>query len=167
MKYYIIAVSFLFLISAAALAAKEPNMKTDTSKPINVIRAEQERAQKGPAEYFTGDVKIDSPFGPDEPSHIFGASVTFEPGARTAWHVHPLGQLLVVTDGKGFVQRWGETAQEIQSGDLVWIPAHTKHWHGASPDTAMTHIAVQEQLDGSAVEWQEKVSDEQYGAKHE
>jgi len=142
-------------------------MSADESKSIQVIRATGETAQEGPDEWFTGDVKIQSPFGPDDHSRIFGAGVTFEPGARTAWHTHPLGQLLIVTAGAGYVQRWADTAQEIRQGDIVWIPRHTKHWYGASPTASMTHIAIQEVLDGSAVDWMEKVGDEQYGSESE
>ena len=142
-------------------------MSTDKSKTISVIHGNPETEQSGPEEWFTGAVKLNTPFGPDEPSSIFGASVTFEAGARTAWHTHPLGQLLVVTAGSGFVQKEGDAAQPIRQGDIVWIPAHIKHWHGAAPDTAMTHIAIQEQLDGKGVEWMEKVTDKQYGGDNE
>jgi quercetin dioxygenase-like cupin family protein len=116
----------------------------------------------GPAEYFTGTVRIDPLFEASQPARVRGASVTFEPGARTAWHTHPLGQTLIVTSGLGFAQRWGGAIEEIRPGDVVWFPPGEKHWHGARPDTAMTHIAVQEALDGKAVDWLEQVSDEQY-----
>jgi quercetin dioxygenase-like cupin family protein len=103
-------------------------------------------------------------FNPPEPARAFGAAVTFEPGARTAWHAHPLGQTLIVTAGSGRVQRWGGPVEEIRPGDLVWIPPGVKHWHGAAPSTAMTHIAIQEQLDSKAADWMEKVDDDQYEA---
>lgn len=117
----------------------------------------------GPEEWFTGTVRIDPLFAADENARASAGQVTFEPGARTAWHTHPLGQRLIVTSGFGYVQTWGEPAREIRAGDVVCIPAGEKHWHGASASTAMTHIAVQEALEGSVVEWLEKVSDEQYG----
>jgi quercetin dioxygenase-like cupin family protein len=117
---------------------------------------------KGPADWFTGTVRIDPLFQAPEPARAAGASVTFEPGARTAWHTHPLGQTLIVTAGCGRAQRWNGPIEEIHPGDVVWIPAGEKHWHGASPTTAMTHIAIQERLDGQAVEWLEKVTDAQY-----
>jgi len=117
---------------------------------------------KGPAEWFTGTVRIDPLFQMPEPARARGASVTFEPGARTAWHSHPLGQILIVTSGCGWVQAGGGPKKEIRPGDVVWIQPNEKHWHGATPATAMTHIAIQEALDGKVVEWMEKVSDEQY-----
>ena len=120
---------------------------------------------KGSAEYFTGAVRIDPLFQAPEPARVLGVSVTFEPGARTAWHTHPLGQTLIVTFGCGWVQSEGRPKEEIRPGDVVWCPPGEKHWHGAAPTTAMTHIAVQEQLDGKTVDWKEKVGDEQYGAQ--
>ena len=119
---------------------------------------------KGPAEYFTGTVRVDPLFQAPAPARVSGASVTFEPGARTAWHTHPLGQTLIVTVGCGRVQREGGPVEEIRPGDVIWFPPGEKHWHGASPTSAMTHTAIQEQLDGKAVDWLEKVSDQQYGA---
>jgi quercetin dioxygenase-like cupin family protein len=118
----------------------------------------------GPAEYFTGAVRIDPQFEAPAPARVRGASVTFEPGARTAWHTHPLGQTLIVTSGCGLAQRWGGPLEEIRPGDVVWFAPGEKHWHGAAPATAMTHIAIQEELDGKVVDWMEQVSDEQYGA---
>ena len=118
----------------------------------------------GQAEYFTGTVRIDPLFQPDEPARILGASVTFEPGARTAWHTHPLGQILIVTAGYCMVQRWDGLIEEIRPGDVIWIPPGEKHWHGATVTTAMTHIAIVEQLEGKSADWMEKVSDEQYQA---
>ena len=117
---------------------------------------------KGPADWFTGTVRIDPLFDAPEPARVSGARVTFEPGARTAWHTHPLGQTLIVTAGFGRAQRSGGPVEEIRPGDVVWFPAGEKHWHGASPTTALTHIAIQEQLDGKVVDWMEHVTDEQY-----
>jgi quercetin dioxygenase-like cupin family protein len=119
---------------------------------------------KGPAEYFTGDVRVDPLFQAPAPARALGAAVTFEPGARTAWHAHPLGQTLIVTAGRRLVQRWGGPIEEIRPGDVVWIPPGERHWHGATATTAMTHIAIVEQLDGKTVDWMEKVSDQQYQA---
>jgi quercetin dioxygenase-like cupin family protein len=120
---------------------------------------------KGPAEYFTGTVRIDPLFDPPAPARTFGANVTFEPGARTAWHTHPLGQTLIETAGCGFAQHWGGRVEEIRPGDVVWFPPGEKHWHGATATTAMTHIAIVEQLEGKGADWLEKVTDEQYQAR--
>ncbi len=117
---------------------------------------------KGPEEYFTGNVRIDAPFKGIDPSRVNGAIVTFEPGARTAWHTHPLGQTLVVTAGRGWTQLEGGPVQEINAGDIISFPPNVRHWHGATPTTGMTHIAIHEALDGKMVDWFEKVSDEQY-----
>ena len=116
----------------------------------------------GPADYFTGTVRVDAPFKGTEEARVSGATVTFEPGARTAWHTHPLGQTLIVTAGSGLVQALGQPVRSIKPGDTVWIPPHVKHWHGATATTAMTHIAIAEVLDGKVVDWMEQVSDEQY-----
>ena len=121
-------------------------------------------SDKGPAESFTGNVRVDPLFQAPAPARALGASVTFEPGARTAWHAHPLGQTLIVTAGRGLVQRWRGPVEEIRPGDVVWIPPGERHWHGATVTTAMTHIAIVEQLDGKTVDWMEKVNDEQYQA---
>jgi quercetin dioxygenase-like cupin family protein len=129
---------------------------------MEIKRSGSQPSAQGPAEHFTGRVRIDPLFQSPAPARGFGASVTFEPGARTAWHTHPLGQTLIVTAGFGFVQSWGGPIEAIRPGDVVWCPPGEKHWHGASPTTAMTHIALVEQLDGKAVEWMEKVSDEEY-----
>ena len=129
---------------------------------MNVRRCGSQRSAIGPAEYFTGTVRIDLLFEAPDPARARGASVTFEPGARSAWHTHPLGQTLIVTSGCGWVQSEGGPKMAIRPGDVVWCPPKEKHWHGATPTTAMTHIAIQEQLDGKVVEWMEKVSDEQY-----
>ena len=131
---------------------------------IVVTRSGAQTSRQGPAENFTGSVRVDQPFQASAPGRVSGARVTFEPGARTAWHSHPLGQTLIVTSGVGRVQRWGDAIDEIRTGDVVWIPPGQKHWHGASPTTAMTHIAIVERLDGKSVDWMEKVSDEQYRA---
>jgi quercetin dioxygenase-like cupin family protein len=131
---------------------------------MNVRRCGSQPSGKGPAEYFIGSVRIDPRFEAPEPARVRGASVTFEPGARTAWHTHPLGQTLIVTSGCGWVQSEGSSKAEVRSGDVIWCPQNEKHWHGATPTTAMTHIAIQEQLDGKVVEWMETVSDEQYQA---
>ena len=129
---------------------------------MDIKRIGSQPSGKGPPDWFTGTVRIDPLFDRAEPARVGGASVTFEPGARTAWHTHPLGQTLIVTAGAGRAQRWGGPIEEIRPGDVVWFPPGEKHWHGATPTTAMTHIAVQEKLNGSPVEWMEKVSDEQY-----
>lgn len=128
-----------------------------------IFKAGSQASMVGPADWFTGTVRIDPMFATDENARASAGHVTFEPGARTAWHTHPLGQRLIVTSGFGYVQTWGEPAREIRAGDVVCIPADEKHWHGASATTAMTHIAIQEAKDGSVVEWLEKVTDEQYG----
>ncbi len=117
---------------------------------------------KGPADWFTGTVRVDPLFTAPDPARVGGAHVTFEPGARTAWHTHPLGQTLVVTSGCGRAQSWGQPIQELRPGDVVWFAPGEKHWHGAAPANAMTHIAIQERLDGKTVDWLEHVSDEQY-----
>jgi len=121
-------------------------------------------SRKGPAEYFTGTVRVDPLFEAPEPARVVGANVTFEPGARTAWHTHPLGQTLIVTSGCGRAQRWDGPIEEIKPGDVVWFAPGERHWHGTAPGTAMTHIAIQEMLDGKTVDWMEQVSDEQYQA---
>ena len=131
---------------------------------MDIKRSGSQPSRKGPAEYFTGTVRIDPLFDVHDPARAFGASVTFEPGARTAWHTHPLGQTLIVTAGCGWAQRWGGPVEPIRPGDVVWFAPGEKHWHGATPATAMTHIAIQEQLEGKAVEWMEQVSAEQYQA---
>ena len=130
---------------------------------VELKRAGSQPSSTGAAQWFTGTVRIDPLFQAPDPARVAGASVTFEPGARTAWHTHPLGQTLIVTSGSGRAQRWGGPIEEIRPGDVVWFAPGEKHWHGAGPTTAMTHTAIQERLDGKAVEWLEKVSDEQYG----
>ena len=130
---------------------------------MQIKRPGSQPSARGPSDWFTGTVRIDPLFDAPDPARVSGASVTFEPGARTAWHIHPLGQTLIITAGCGWAQRWGGTREEIKPGDVVWIPPNEKHWHGATATTAMTHIAIQEKLNGSPVQWMEKVTDEQYG----
>src|SRR5881227_2272569 len=128
---------------------------------MQITRSGSQASNKGPVDWFSGTVRIDPLFQAPTPARVAGAAVTFEPGARTAWHTHPLGQTLIVIAGAGRVQREGGPVEEIRPGDVVWFEPGEKHWHGASPTTAMTHIAIQEALDGKAVDWMEKVSDEQ------
>jgi quercetin dioxygenase-like cupin family protein len=130
---------------------------------MEIIRAGTRPSGQGPADWFTGTVRIDPLMNSFDPARVQGASVTFEPGARTAWHTHPLGQTIIVTSGIGRAQRWGGPVEEIRPGDVVWFAPGEKHWHGASPAVAMTHIAVQEVQDGRAVDWLEQVSDADYG----
>lgn len=129
---------------------------------MEVRRSGSQPSSKGPEKYFTGVVRIDPLFEAPEPGRVRVVSVTFEPGARTAWHTHPLGQILIVTAGCGLVRRWEGSIEEIRPGDVVWIPPGEKHWHGATPTTAMTHIAIQEALDGKTADWMEPVTEEQY-----
>lgn len=129
---------------------------------MEIKRSGSQPARKGPADWFTGAVRIDPLHEADAPARVACVSVTFEPGARTAWHTHPLGQTLIVTAGGGRAQRWGGPIEELHPGDVVWFPPGEKHWHGAGATTAMTHIAIQEVLDDKAVDWMEPVSDEQY-----
>ena len=131
---------------------------------MEIRRIGSEPSGKGPTDYFTGQVRVDRLFEAPDPARVVGASVTFEPGARTAWHTHPLGQTLIVSFGSGRAQRWGGPIEEIRPGDVIWFAPGEKHWHGASPTTAVTHIAIQERLNGKTVDWMEQVSDEQYGA---
>jgi quercetin dioxygenase-like cupin family protein len=160
--------SLLALTSAvAALAAKSAvaQILTQTnarSRIMNIKRSGSEPSAKGPADYFTGSVRVDTLFRPQEPARTSGAYVTFEPGARTAWHTHPLGQTLIITAGFGWVQRDGGPIEEVRPGDVVWFPPGEKHWHGATSTNAMTHIAITETLEGKNVDWLEKVSDDQY-----
>ncbi len=130
---------------------------------MEIKRVGSQPSAKGPAEWFAGTVRIDPLFGPPDPARAGGALVTFEPGARTAWHTHPLGQTLIVTSGCGWVQRDGGPVEEIRPGDVIWFAPGEKHWHGATATTAMSHIAVQEKLNGSPVDWLEQVTDAQYG----
>lgn len=160
MKLPVIVAMSLFVPAAAQT---EPRKAALGGAPaLRIIRGGAQASAKGPAENFTGSVRVDPLFQPSAPSRTAGAYVTFEPGARSAWHTHPLGQTLVVTAGVGRVQAWGGPVEELRPGDVVWTPPGQKHWHGASPTTAMTHLAIQEQLDGKSVEWLEKVTDAQY-----
>lgn len=145
------------LLAAAALVSA-----TAKVTPMDIKRSGSQPSEKGPSEYFTGVVRIDARFSGSAPARVGGATVTFEPGARTAWHSHPLGQTLIVTFGCGLAQRQGGEIEEIRPGDIVWFGPGEKHWHGATSTSAMTHIAIAESLDGKAVDWMEKVSDEQY-----
>lgn len=134
------------------------------SQAIRIARRGSQPSRQGPVENFTGSVRVDPLFQANAPARASGSLVTFEPGARTAWHTHPLGQILIVTTGTGRVQRWGDPVDEIRQGDVVWIPPDQKHWHGAASHNSMAHISISEALDGKAVEWMEKVTDAQYGA---
>ena len=131
---------------------------------MKITRNASQASRKGPEEYFTGSVRIDQPFQGNAPARVGGAFVTFEPGARTAWHTHPLGQTLIVTSGCGWVEVENGSKEEIRPGDVIWFPAGEKHWHGATANSPMTHVAIAESLDGKAVDWMEQVSDEQYGS---
>ena len=162
--------AFLFLVAAGTMhgqnLAAVPDVAPASSLPdlhtIKITRSGSQRITEGAGGHFTGTVHIEPLFDPIKPSRTVGASVTFEPGARTVWHTHPLGQTLIVTAGVGWVQQWGGPVEEIRKGDVVWIPAGTKHWHGATPTTSMKHTAITEELDGNAVTWMEKVSGEEY-----
>ncbi|GKX54650.1 germin subfamily 1 member 15 [Leminorella grimontii] len=146
------------LISTMAIGASSC---TEIDK-VKIARSGSQASVSGPDSWFSGNVRIDAPFQATEPARVGGATVTFEPQARTAWHTHPLGQTLIVTQGRGWIQEWGKAVREINAGDIIWIPEGVKHWHGATAETGMTHIAIAESLNGSAVEWLEKVDDKQY-----
>jgi len=162
MKLLTATVTSLSLLASAATEANAQTAPTEASQAISVTRVGAQPSAKGPAENFTGTVRVDSRFQGSAPARVGGGIVTFEPGARTAWHTHPLGQTLIVTAGAGLVQHWDGPVQEIKPGDVVWIPPGVKHWHGATPTTGMSHIAIAEAFDGKAVDWLEKVTDEQY-----
>ncbi|ACT13940.1 MULTISPECIES: cupin domain-containing protein [Pectobacterium] len=153
----------LLAASAVMLSILAPAVIAGMEEKLKITRSGSLPSQPGPESYFSGNVRIDAPFQSTAPARVGGATVTFEPGAHTAWHTHPLGQTLIVTQGRGWLQEWGGEVQEINQGDIVWIPEGIKHWHGATAQTAMTHIAIAESLNGSPVDWLEKVSDEQYG----
>jgi 4-carboxymuconolactone decarboxylase len=149
--------------AGGAAAADAPRIATvQSSQTIKITRSGSQQSSEGSTEHFTGSARIDPLFSANTPSHTSGGSVTFERGARTAWHSHPLGQTLIVTAGRGWVQQWGGQIEEIRQGDVVSIPPGVKHWHGATANTSVTHIAIQESLNGNTVEWMERVSDEQY-----
>jgi quercetin dioxygenase-like cupin family protein len=147
-------------VKGATAAVRDPDKEPQMD--IDIKRNGSRPSQKGSSDWFTGNVRVDPVFQAPDPGRVGAGQVTFEPGARTAWHTHPLGQTLIVTSGLGWVQREGGPIEEVRPGDVVWFPPGLKHWHGASPTTAMTHIAVQETLGGRNVDWMEKVSDEQY-----
>lgn len=159
--YFMLAASGAFgqAVSASGGSQAAP---VQNSQTIRIARSESLQSSKASAQHFTGSVQVQELFPAHDPSRTSGGKVTFEPGGRSAWHTHPLGQILIVTDGTGWIQQWGGPIEEIRKGDVIWIPAGVKHWHGATPTTAMTHIAIQEALNGKAVEWMEKVTDEQY-----
>jgi len=146
------------------LEARAPTPAERRKGTMEIQRSGSQPSGRGPAEWFSGDVRVDPLFQAPDPARLVAASVTFEPGARTAWHTHPLGQILIITAGLGWVQSWGGAVEEVRPGDVVWFPPGEKHWHGATPTTAMTHIAVLEALDGKTADWMEQVSDEQYRA---
>jgi quercetin dioxygenase-like cupin family protein len=153
------------LVRAGAAAAQAPILRIQArNETMQITRAGSQASRPGPREYFTGSVRVDPLSQAREPSRVSASYVTFEPAARTAWHTHPLGQTLIITSGLGWVQREGGPIEEVRPGDVVWFPPSLKHWHGASPATAMTHIAITETLDGNNVDWMEKVSDEQYSS---
>jgi quercetin dioxygenase-like cupin family protein len=172
MKLLAVTVATLVLLSSMstqanqALAPSSPSAAAapaaDSARTVVIQRAGSQPSASGPETNFTGSVRVDGRFEASNPARVGGATVTFEPGARTAWHTHPLGQTLIVTAGVGWVEHWGGPVQEIRPGDVVWIPPGVKHWHGAMPTSGMTHIAISERLDGKSVDWMEKVSDEQY-----
>jgi quercetin dioxygenase-like cupin family protein len=152
-----------FIVQNTSKSMQDPLQGNESSQTqLEIKRSGSQPSTKGSEEYFTGTVRIDPLFQTKDPARAVGASVTFEPNARTAWHTHPLGQTLIVMAGCGLVQIWDGPVEKICPGDVVWIPPGEKHWHGATPTTAMTHIAIQEQLNGKVVDWMEKVSDEQY-----
>jgi quercetin dioxygenase-like cupin family protein len=154
--------SLVAAATAGAAAQQSPAPATRSNGTMEIKRNGSQPSRKGPAEYFTGAVRVDPLFQAPEPARAGGGHVTFEPGARTAWHTHPLGQTLIITSGCGWVQREGGPIEEVRPGDVVWFPPSLRHWHGATPTTAMTHIAIAESLGGKNVDWREKVSDEQY-----
>jgi 4-carboxymuconolactone decarboxylase len=170
MKLVATLVTALSLLTAGVASAQAGGAAADAprtttargSQTIKITRSGSQQSSEGPVEHFTGSARIDSLVSANTPSHTAGGRITFEPGARTAWHSHPLGQTLIITAGRGWVQQWGHQVEEIEQGDVVWVPPGQKHWHGATASTSMTHIAIQESLNGKTVEWMEKVSDEQY-----
>ena len=162
MKHYTATLASLSMLATAPLGFAQAQAPAGDAHTVKITRAGSQPSAKGSAEYFTGTVRVDPMFPATAPSRVSGGHVTFEPGARSAWHTHPVGQTLVITSGLGWVQQWGGPKQEVRAGDVVWFPPGIKHWHGASAATAMTHIAIQETVDGRNVNWLEQVSDEQY-----
>jgi quercetin dioxygenase-like cupin family protein len=148
--------------SALTLSLLAGEVQASETSRVTVTPNGSQPSAKGPSDWFTGTVRVDAPFKGSDAARISGATVTFEPGARTAWHTHPLGQTLIVTAGSGFVQEWGQPVRVIRPGDTVWIAPDVKHWHGAAPTTAMTHIAIAEVLDGKVVDWMEQVGASEY-----
>ena len=175
MKLLAATIMSLFLFASAFAQTNQPGTASGSGAPstassgdsqtIRITRSGSQPSAKGSVEYFTGAVRIDSRFQGSNPARVGGGIVTFEPGARTAWHTHPLGQTLIVTAGAGLIQQWGGPIQEMKQGDVVWIPPGVKHWHGATATTGMSHIAIAEALEGKAAHWMEKVGDEQYNGK--
>jgi quercetin dioxygenase-like cupin family protein len=164
MTYTAMLLSLSLLVSAGAVAGQVLAAEADKTSQT-IFRAGSQGSSNGPAEFFTGNVRVDRLFPVNATAHLAGAYVTFEPGARSAWHMHPTGQHLIVTAGVGRTQAWGGPIEEIKAGDVIWCPPQVKHWHGASPTTAMTHIALTGTINGKNVEWMEKVTDEQYHGK--
>jgi quercetin dioxygenase-like cupin family protein len=160
-RRHVLAATGGLAAATAGAAAQTPSSARSTGT-MEIKRSGSQPSRKGPAEYFTGAVRVDPLFQAGDPARVSGGQVTFEPGARTAWHTHPLGQTLLISSGLGWVQQEGSPIEEVRPGDVVWFPAGLKHWHGATPTTAMTHIAITESQDGKNVDWMEKVSDEQY-----
>lgn len=172
MKLSVVTAISLVVLASATVQADDARrsgcgdasaaISSEDAQAVRVIRSGSQPSRQGPEEYFTGSARIDPLFTAEQPSCSGASYVTFEPGARTAWHTHPLGQVLIVTAGTGFVQRWGGPIEAFHAGDVVRISPRVKHWHGATPTSRMTHIAIQEQFDGKNVEWLEKVTEEQY-----
>ena len=162
MKVAAVALISLSLLAGVSSQAQTNTANASTSSTIKITRSDSLQSNQGSAQYFTGSVQVQQLFPASDPSRTSGGKVTFEAGARSAWHTHPFGQILIVTEGTGWIQQWGGPIEKIRKGDVVWIPAGLKHWHGATPSTSMTHIAIQENLNGKAIEWMEKVTDEQY-----
>jgi quercetin dioxygenase-like cupin family protein len=156
------ALILLSLLASTVVEAKEDKLMSADSMHMKIIKPESQPASPAPAGYFTGSVHLTPLAKGEEPSCLSWASVSFDPGTRSAWHTHPRGQLLMVTDGTGLIQEWGKPVQRIKKGDVIWTPPGVKHWHGAAPTTSMTHTAIQEAVNGKNVDWMEKVSDQQY-----
>ncbi len=162
MKRFAATFASLSLLTAAPSGIVQAQAPSGDGQTLRITRAGSQPSAKGSADYFTGAVRVDPLFPATAPSRVSGGHVTFEPGARSAWHTHPVGQTLIIMSGLGWVQQWGGPKQEVRSSDVVWFPPGIKHWHGASATNAMTHIAIQETVDGKNVDWLEQVSDDQY-----